>query len=250
MWSLFATDMKFALEDHANARLCKSSTYLNCHFRVKWLYKTYVSNVTPFKGQVPEYPGWFEPFVMQWLNENDDVSLEFLHSAYARDKKDKVLYNIFFLDKFCYMLNSMIPIKKLKNSASSNNNKMIPSFYIQNIFCRAQCLTFFSPLAYSILTHCMSPRAYLIEKKLKNSSLLFFCSSKRIPNIPTFQTVSSMYSLNWHSASKYCKNLNVKILKFGSDTWKDLPRLWSKSSLLILICWRMTFLTMSRMNPL
>ena len=102
MWSLFATDMKFALEDHANARLCKSSTYLNCHFRVKWIYKTYVSNVQPFKGQVPEYPGWFEPFVMQWLNENDDVSLEFLHSAYARDKKDKVLYNIFFLDKFCY----------------------------------------------------------------------------------------------------------------------------------------------------
>ena len=27
---------------------------------------------------------------MQWLNENDDVSLEFLRNAYAKDKKDNV----------------------------------------------------------------------------------------------------------------------------------------------------------------
>eukprot|EP00094_Tigriopus_californicus_P005573 TCALIF_05370-PA protein Name:"Similar to UNC13B Protein unc-13 homolog B (Homo sapiens)" AED:0.17 eAED:0.19 QI:0/0.36/0.34/1/1/1/23/0/1203 len=93
IWNLFAMDMKYALEDHAHERLCKSSTYLNCHFRVKWLYKTYVSHVPPYKGQVPEYPAWFEPFVLQWLGENDEVSLEFLHSAYARDKKDKFQKN-------------------------------------------------------------------------------------------------------------------------------------------------------------
>lgn len=92
IFSLLAVDIKYALEEHEQHRLCESSGYMNLNFAVKRFYVKHIKEVPPYKGSVPEYPAWFEPFVMQWLNENDDVSLEYLKGAYARDKKDGVSF--------------------------------------------------------------------------------------------------------------------------------------------------------------
>lgn len=88
MWTLFAMEMKYSLEGHEQERSFKSNEYMNLHFKVKWLYNTFCRDIPQLKDKVPEYPTWFEPFVMQWLNDNDEVSLKQVNSAFQRDKVD------------------------------------------------------------------------------------------------------------------------------------------------------------------
>uniref|UniRef100_A0A8C1XB41 Unc-13 homolog A n=1 Tax=Cyprinus carpio TaxID=7962 RepID=A0A8C1XB41_CYPCA len=132
-WSKLITLIVSIIEEDKNSytpclnQLCKSADYMNLHFKVKWLYNEYCKELPYFQDRVPEYPfylcldRWFEPFVILWLDENEEVSRDFLHGALVRDAKDgfqqtseHALFSCSVVDVFSQLNQSFEIIRKLE----------------------------------------------------------------------------------------------------------------------------------------
>ncbi|VDD82373.1 unnamed protein product, partial [Mesocestoides corti] len=137
MWTRLSEDLSAALEQHAAAsnRYCKTSDYMNLCFKVKWFYNTHIAEVPELKSVVPAYPSWFEPFVMQWLNENDEISMDYLRNAYQRDKKDgfhrssgQALFSNSVVDVFTQLNQCFDIMKKLECPDPVVNDRFLNRF--------------------------------------------------------------------------------------------------------------------------
>ncbi|CAD5123627.1 DgyrCDS11957 [Dimorphilus gyrociliatus] len=120
IWQLFSQDVKFALEQHVmENQPCKSSDYMNLHFKVKGLFSVYVDPNNQSKT-VLDYPLWFEPFVLKWLDESEENSTGVVRAAYRRDKtegfqktSDIVLFSCSVTDIFTQLNQCFSVINKL-----------------------------------------------------------------------------------------------------------------------------------------
>lgn len=64
---------------------------------------------------------WFEPFVIQWLDENEEVSRDFLHGALERDKKDGVRKIFRYISKTAESLPLLCSIAQIQRPSPPQN---------------------------------------------------------------------------------------------------------------------------------
>jgi protein unc-13 len=112
---------------------------MNLHFRVKLFYNQYVKPVSSTK-ETEElassyYSAWFEPFVMNWLSDNDEISMEYLHNAWEKDKQsnfqktsEHCMFSPSVVDVFTTLNQCFDVIKKLECPVPEVHNRYMQRF--------------------------------------------------------------------------------------------------------------------------
>uniref|UniRef100_A0A8C1EFZ6 Unc-13 homolog A n=1 Tax=Cyprinus carpio carpio TaxID=630221 RepID=A0A8C1EFZ6_CYPCA len=227
-WSKLITLIVSIIEEDKNSytlclnQLCKSADYMNLHFKVKWLYNEYCKELPYFQDMSELLHlclySWFEPFVILWLDENEEVSRDFLHGALVRDAKDgfqqtseHALFSCSVVDVFSQLNQSFEIIRKLECPDPQIVGNYMKRFAktIGNVL-----LSYADIIAKDFPTHCNKEKPCIIINNIQQL---------RVQLEKMFEAMGGK-DLNVE-ASDFLKDLQVKL----NNVMDDLSRIFAVS---------------------